>query len=76
MQNNLKSRSVNYSRNMLCVDGKEYSIDSENAEELYVIEGFLKYEGCKNQVSAIGERKIQDAQRENKYGPNNPYPNK
>lgn len=74
MKTNIKQR-FGQEQDVITIDGQEYSINSDNVEDLYAIDGFLSYEESKNQMLAIGDRARQQAQDRNNYGPNNPYPN-
>lgn len=74
MQKNLKKRCK--SETVCCLDGQVYSVDSDNVEHLYAIDGFLRFEENRHQLSTIGDIKRQQAQNRNKYGPQNSYPNK
>lgn len=75
MQANLRERNNQDNRIFVCLDGQEYSIDSENVEHLYAINGLFRYQERENQLSAIGNRGRLQAQNRNNYDPNNPYPN-
>lgn len=72
MRENLKKRCK--SETICCLDNQVYSVDSINVEHLYAIDVFLRFEENKHNLSTIGEIIRQQAQNENKYGPNNPYP--
>lgn len=58
------------------IEGQVYSIDSDKVEHLYAIDGFLKQEGSRKEMSAVAETERQRAHEKNKYGPTHPYPNK
>lgn len=75
MQENLKERCGLDICTIACLDEHEYSIESENVEDLYVIDGFLRSEEGRIQLSAIGDIERQQAQDRNKYDPYNPYHN-
>lgn len=75
MQGNLKRRWGHDNRTISCLDGQDHSLDSENVKDLYAIDGFLKSEEKRNQMSAMCDRARQETQDRNIYGPNNPYPN-
>lgn len=76
MQENLKERCEHYNGSIVCLDGQEHSLDSENVEDLYAIDGFLRSDEKRTQQSVTGNIKRQQAQSVNKYGPDNPYPYK
>lgn len=74
MKINIKQR-FGQEQDVITINGQEYSLNSDNVEELYAIDGFLSSEECRNQMSAMCNRARQEAQDRNIYGPNNPYPN-
>lgn len=72
MQQNLRDRlGTDYT--VVGLDGKEYSVSSENVSDLLAIHRKLINDVSMNTISEIGERKRKDAEDTNKYGPNNPY---
>ena len=72
MQQNLRDRlGTDYT--VVGLDGKEYSVSSENVSDLLAIYRKLINDVSMNTISEIGERKRKDAEDTNKYGPNNPY---
>lgn len=75
IQENLKERCGNSDVAIGCLDGQEYSLDSKNIEHLYAIDGILRSEKRRNQLSEMGNIARLQAQSRNNYGPNNPYPN-
>lgn len=72
MQKNLKDR-LGTDNTVVGLDGKEYSVSSENVGDLLAIHRKLISDVSMNTISEIGERKRKDAEDTNKYGPNNPY---
>ena len=72
MQQNLRDR-LGTDNTVVGLDGKEYSVSSENVSDLLAIHRKLINDVSMNTISAIGERKRKDAEDTNKYGPNNPY---
>lgn len=75
MQENLRERNNQGNRIFVCLDGQEYSLDSDIVEHLYAIDGLFKSQNRGSQLSAIGNITRLQAQDRNNYGPNNPYPN-
>lgn len=72
MQQNLRDRlGTDYT--VVGLDGKEYSVSSENVSDLLAIHRKLINAVSMNTISEIGERKRKDSEDTNKYGPNNPY---
>lgn len=72
MQQNLRDRlGTDYT--VVGLDGKEYSVSSENVSDLLAIHRKLINDVSMNTISEIGERKRKDSEDTNKYGPNNPY---
>ena len=72
MQQNLRDR-LGTDNTVVGLDGKEYSVSSENVSDLLAIHRKLINDVSMNTISEIGERKRKDAEDTNKYGPNNPY---
>ena len=72
MQQNLRGR-LGTDNTVVGLDGKEYSVSSENVSDLLAIHRKLINDVSMNTISEIGERKRKDAEDTNKYGPNNPY---
>lgn len=72
MQKNLQER-LETDNTVVGLDGKEYSVSSENVSDLLAIHRKLINDVSMNTISEIGERKRKDAEDTNKYGPNNPY---
>lgn len=75
MQDNLKERSGKTSGKISCLDGNDYSLDSDNAEHLYAIDGVLRAEKIKKHMSENSANALGKAQSQNKYDANHPYPN-
>ena len=72
MQQNLRDRlGTDYT--VVGLDGKEYSVSSENVSDLLAIHRKLINDVSMNTISEIGKRKRKDSEDTNKYGPNNPY---
>ena len=75
MQEDLRERIGQSDSTVVCLDRQKHSIDSVNVEDLYAIDGFLRSEEGRNQLSAMGDiARLQNLGRNN-YGPNNPYSN-
>ncbi len=73
MQENLKQRCGQDGGTIKCLDGKNYSIDSNDVIELYAIDSYLNELERKKKVDKISEIARKDAEKNNKYGPQNPY---
>jgi|GEM_PF-1446746 len=76
MQDNLKKRCAKNIETIMCLDGNEYSLESENVSELYAIDSTLK-----NAQNRKWNNEISDSTREtmlsrNKYTPGNLYSKK
>ena len=72
MQQRLRDR-LGTDNTVVGLDGKEYSVSSENVSDLLAIHRKLINDVSMNTISEIGERKRKDSEDTNKYGPNNPY---
>lgn len=73
MQENLMKRSGKDSGTIKCLDGNEYSLDSQNPSELYAIDGALRAAEATTQCDIDSEEARNAALGTNKYSPNNPY---
>jgi hypothetical protein len=67
MQENLKQRCGQDGGTIKCLDGKNYSIDSNDVSELYAIDFYLNELERKKKVDNISEKARKDAEKENKY---------
>ena len=76
MQANLQKRSGKDEGCIMCIDGKEYSLTSDNVEDLYAIHGTLIAESSQNKVTEVADESREVANERNKYGPDNIYPKK
>lgn len=75
-QANLQKRSGKDDGNIMCIDGKEYSLTSDNVEDLYAIHGTLIAESSQNKVTEVADESREVANERNQYGPDNIYPKK
>lgn len=76
MQQDLKERNNTGQEIINCLDGKEHSINSNSVNDLYAIDGALRSNDSSQKMDAIANVKREVASNHNKYGPDNPYPNK
>lgn len=74
MQQNLKGRTGEDSWIIKCIDGKEYSLNSNNVEDLYAIDGTLKNNASQQRLTEVADDTRKAQSDSNKYGSNNPYP--
>lgn len=72
MQQNLRER-LGTDKTVVGLEGKEYSVSSENVSDLLAIHRKLINDVSMNTISEIGEKKRKEAEDTNSYGPNNPY---
>lgn len=73
MQENLKQRCGKESGTVKCLNGKEYSLDSENVSELYAIDGAMKESKNREKRDEASKKARAEAVSRNKYNPDNPY---
>ena len=76
MQTNLKERCGKDCGSIMCIDGNEHSLTSDNVEDLYAIDGTLNVEVVKNKVTEFANKARKGANEINQYGPVNTYPKK
>ncbi len=76
MQDNLKQRCGSDICTVKCLDGNEYSIDSDNVSELYAIDAALNYADGRTKFDETSEKNRDDALSKNRNSPSNPYPPK
>ena len=74
MRENLKRRRGEESSVMVCLDAKEHSVDSNCIEDLYAIDTYLREQNSKRERDEFSEMVRTEALKNNKYGPDNPYP--
>lgn len=74
MQENLKKRIGGGPTVMKCLDLMEHSVDSDNVEDLYAIDGYLRAKRSEEVMGVLSETARTEVLKKNKYGPNNPYP--
>ena len=74
MQENLKKRIGDGPSFIICLDLLEHSVDSDNVEDLYTIDGYLREKRSEEVMGVLSETARTEALKKNKYGPNNPYP--
>lgn len=71
MQKNLKNRTDK--KEIVCLDGNSYKLDSTNVEELVAIHTALKNKR-KQEMNNANNKAIRETMlKNNKYGPDNPY---
>ena len=76
MQENLKQRCGKDGGTIKCLDEKNYSLDSDEESELSIIDSYLRELKRKKERDDISEKARTDAEKNNKYGPKNPYTGK
>lgn len=76
MRENLKKRCDNNNENIMCLDGNEHSLESENVSELYAIDSALKYAQNSKENNEISDSIREAMLSQNKYTPDSPYPKK
>lgn len=76
MRENLEQRCSKDHDYIMCLNEKEYSIDSANVSELYAIDSALKNAKSKVRNNALTKKIREEALLQNKYNPNNPYSGK
>ena len=76
MQEDLKQRNGNENDTVLCLDGNEYSMDSEIVSELYAIDNALREVKNREERDEISDQIRDKLLSRNKYSPDNPYPYK
>ena len=70
MQENLKKRSGKERGTVMCLDGKECSLESDIVSELYAIDSALKESNNKLKRDEISKKARNKAISQNKYRPN------
>lgn len=73
MQENLKQRCDKENGTVKCLNGKEYSLDSENVSELYAIDGAMKESKNREKRDEASQKARAEAESRNRYNPDNPY---
>lgn len=76
MQMNLKERCGKDSGTIVCDDGREHSLTSNNVEDLFAIDGALNAEASKNKLTETADISRKESFEQNKYGPDKTYPEK
>lgn len=76
MQEDLKKRCDKNNETIMCLDGNEYSLVSENVSELYAIDSALKYAQNSKENNEISDSIREAMLTQNKYTPDSPYPKK
>ena len=76
MQDNLSARRIDDSTTIKCLNGIEYSFESNNVVDLYAIDAKLKYD-ANNKSRQINSDIIRSLQTsKNTYNKSNPYSGK
>lgn len=76
MRENLRQRLGEGRSSLLCLDGKEYSVDSESVSDLYAIDGMQNQIDSSAKMNKVSDTMRKESLSRNKYNPGNPCPSK